>query len=96
MYSPVVGVALMGVVIALVVLLIWRRVWWYVQWRRHPSVASPTRFAVWHTLGPARRLYHTSDDPRTAKAHFYANNAPRGTTVELYDRGMFRGRRVLT
>jgi hypothetical protein len=93
MFEIGLGAALAG--LAVLLYLAGRRLWWRWQSRRHPSVASATRYAVWHTQGTVRRLYHESDDPRTAKAHFYANNAPRGTTVELYDRGKFRGRRRL-
>ena len=71
-----------------------RRVrWWWLR-HRQPSQAYSARFAVYHTFGTERRLYHTSNDPGTAKAHYNSNNAPRGTVIEFYDAGKFRGRRV--
>jgi hypothetical protein len=74
----------------------WRwLMWWWLR-HRQPATPGPARFAVFHTVGHVRRCYHTSNDPQTAKAHYHANNAPRGTVIEFYDRGKFRGRRVQT
>jgi hypothetical protein len=96
MYKDPLVLTALGLGVGLLLRTSWRRLWWLVQGHRHPATAGPARFAVWHQLGPARRLYHTSNDPRTAKAHYNANNAPRGTIVEFYDGGKFRGRRVQT
>jgi len=90
----VIGVACLLVGVLLPVIA--RRVRWWWLGHRQPNQGYSARFAVYHRLGTARRLYHTSNDPRTAKAHFNANNAPRGAIVEFYDAGKFRGRRVQT
>ena len=91
------ALALMAIGSGLVgALLFWAvvRGWRYVQFRRRkPAQTFGYRYAVTHALKNDRRLYHESNDLSAARAHYYANNAPAGASVEFWIDGACRGQR---